>query len=171
MFFYYSPGQRFAGSLGSSSRSCVARSCSYHDSGNDVKKIHPCLWAGSPMVWSHHHHICSAQVLSAVCITRQSALLTGVCTAQALKGHPSDRLGAVFHSCFTAAGLSSCISAPTGKTNAWGLHKNGMHSTAKEMLLFSVLLILTEKAGLLAHKGTHKWCTLVNYSSVHFPFS
>lgn len=51
MFFYYSLGQRFAGPLGLSSRSCVDGSYSYHDGGNDVRSP---FSLGMAISWSLH---------------------------------------------------------------------------------------------------------------------
>lgn len=144
MVFYCSLGQRFAGLLGSSSRSYVARSCSYHAGGSNVKRRVTLVsglaipWHGVSTRCCDHPHVCNAEVLPAGCTTRQSALLTEVSTAQVLKSHPFDRLSAVFQSYCTATGLSSCISAPTGEANIWGLHENAtaLHSK-RNVAIFS----------------------------------
>lgn len=132
MLFYYSLGQRFAGSLGSSSRSCVARSCSYHDSDMMWREISGLAvpWCGVSTWCCDRHGVCSAEVLPAVCITRQAALLTGASTAQALESHPFGRLSVVFLSLQLQVWVAA-PQPPQGKLNIWGLHKK-CHCTLQQ---------------------------------------
>lgn len=121
--YYYSLGHRFAGLLGSSPRSCVARHCIYHDSGNDARRSDP-----SPLVCDLAIPWCgvSAWCWSAVSSLHHQAISSPHwnlhCTGTG--SHRFGRLSAVFHS-LQPQGWAAASQPPQGRLTLQASKKNG----------------------------------------------
>lgn len=133
---------------------------------------HPFLWAWQShgvSTWCCDHCYASSAEVPAVCITRQSALLTGVSRHWRVTPLMNHVLSFILTLWLHVRATAS--QPPQRRLTFGAFIKMPLHSTPKEMLLFSVLLLLTEKVGLLTHKGKYKWYTLIYYSFVPFSFS